>query len=222
MQTVPSILESDVSQLFYQINRLSPYYKIFQIDITDGVFVANRTLAIEEIIKSLNEKKFTVGDDLSFDFHLMVRDYEGEINKLEKLKSMIKIRNVFVHFSAVNNFGLDVLNFSSFPVGLVLNPEDGVDALKEKFNLGSLPFIQIMSVVPGAQGQPFLPEMLKKVEQLRLMDYRMEIFLDGAVNDKTLPYIGSLKYKPDIICPGSYLTKTNQLEVNVEYLKKFI
>ena len=78
-----------------------------------------------------------------------------------------------------------------------------------------------MSVTPGVQGNPFLPNTLKKIEQLRILGYRFKIFLDGAVNDKTLPFINEQKFKPDVICPGSYLTKTDQLQSHVDFLNKF-
>ncbi|MDO9028676.1 MAG: hypothetical protein Q7U68_07475, partial [Candidatus Roizmanbacteria bacterium] len=61
-------------------------------------------------------------------------------------------------------------------------------------------------------------ETLTKVERLRQLGYRKEIFLDGAINKKTIPIILSKKYQPDFICPGSYLTKTKTLEENVKYL----
>ena len=78
-----------------------------------------------------------------------------------------------------------------------------------------------MSVTPGVQGNPFLPKTLNKIEQLRDLGYRKKIFLDGAVNDKTIPIINKLKYKPDVICPGSFLTKAKDLEKNVKYLENY-
>lgn len=53
MQTVPSILEKDCSQLFYQINRLSPYFQRFQVDIADGIYVDNKTASLDNFIKYL-------------------------------------------------------------------------------------------------------------------------------------------------------------------------
>jgi len=213
MQTVPSILERTPQDLFLQINRLSPYFRRFQIDIADGIFVPNKTVQIEEIKDSLYK-------DCLFDFHLMVKDYETEIRKLEKLKKLINIKYIFIHFSAVSNFGLRFSNFSSIPIGLTLNPQDQINDLTSCYTLNTIPCIQIMSVTPGAQGNPFLPETLNKIEQLRDISYRKDIFLDGAVNEKTIPVILSKKYKPDFICPGSYLTKTKNLKKRVEYLKK--
>lgn len=213
MQTVPSLLEKTSEDLFSQINKLSPYFKRFQIDIADGIFVSNKTVQIEEIKDSLNK------DSLLFDFHLMVKDYEKEIKKLENLRKLIKINLVLIHLSVTVNYEL-LTTRSLFPIGLTLNPEDQVNNLTSCYSLKQIPAIQIMSVVPGVQGNPFLPETLMKIEQLRLLGYRNKIFLDGAVNDKTLLFINKQKFKPDVICPGSFLTKAKDLKKNVEFLSR--
>ena len=220
MQICPSMPLPTMEALAANINKLSPFYKYFQIDIGDGIFVSNRTVQVDEIAKDY--KLFNNYRSLIFDFHLMVSDFESDIKKLNQLKKLIKIKNIFIHFSAIRNWKLSgIRNLSSLPIGLTLNPEDQVDDLTSHYNLKQIPSIQIMSVVPGVQGNPFLPNTLKKIELLRLLGYRNKIFLDGAVNDKTLPIINKLKYKPDVICPGSFLTKAKDLEENVEYLSKF-
>jgi ribulose-phosphate 3-epimerase len=218
MQICPSMPLPNIKDLAENINRLSPYYDYFQIDIGDGIFVTNRTVQINDILKNYNQ--FNNYQSLTFDFHLMVSDFEKDIYLLNLLKKLIKIKNIFIHFSAISNFKLKISNLSDIPIGLTLNPEDQVDDLRNHYNLKQIPCLQIMSVVPGVQGNPFLPNTLKKIEQLRLLGYKSKIFLDGAVNDKTLPIINNLKYKPDVICPGSFLTKTNELEKRVKYLLK--
>ena len=77
MQTVPSILEKNPQDLFYQINKLSPYFKRFQIDIADGILVPNKTVQIEEIMKHVtcNIKHLT------FDFHLMAKTTKPKLKK---------------------------------------------------------------------------------------------------------------------------------------------
>ena len=220
MQICPSMPEPTMEALAATINRLSPYYNYFQIDIGDGIFVSNRTVQIDTILNDF--KQFNNYQFLNFDFHLMVSDFERDIAKLNQLNKYIVIKNIFIHYSAIKNFKLKIEKLSDIPIGLTLNPEDSVDNLKSHFNLKKLPTIQIMSVTPGVQGNPFIPNTLNKIEQLRLLDYRNKIYLDGAVNDKTLPFINEQKYKPDVICPGSYLTKTKTLKKNVEYLNQFV
>jgi len=221
MQVIPSILEKDSTSFLTQLNRLSPYFNAFQIDIADGIFVPNKTVQINDLYKVLSIKYQEI-KSLKFDFHLMVKDYEQEIKKLSNLviKEEINIKNVFVHYSLLPNYQLLISNYSNFSFGLVLNPEDSIELLTSNFKLTTIPSIQIMSINPGFQGSEFIPETLKKIEQLRLQDYRNKIYLDGAINQSTLPLITSLEYPPDYICPGSFLTKAENLANNVNYLKE--
>jgi pentose-5-phosphate-3-epimerase len=194
MKIIPTPLTTSIKEFQYSLEKLSPYYSHMQIDISDGKFVPNKSIQIEDINPLISNKHLT------FDFHLMVKDYEKEIKKL------ISVNNVFIHFSTIDNLELRITNYG-FPVGLVLNPEDSIEDLKSKFNLNEIPFIQIMGVHPGAQGNQFLPETLNKIEQLRDEHYRNNIYLDGGISEKTLPLILALKYQPDFLCVGSYLTK---------------
>src|SRR3989344_5620516 len=115
MQTVPSLLEKTPDDLILQINKLSPYFKRFQIDIADGIFVPNRTVQIDEIKDSLI-KDCLNKDSLSFDFHLMVKDYKSEIKKIEELNKIIKINLVLIHLSVTTHYSL-ITNHSLFPIG---------------------------------------------------------------------------------------------------------
>jgi len=224
MKICPSILEYKAEDYFSTIKKLSPYYKYFQIDFADGVYVDNKTATLDEFLTftgSVLTKDRSYLKETIFDFHLMVKDYETEIKKLEEIKNIINIKNVFIHYDLFPNYSLLTSHYSLFNIGLVLNPQDQVSDLATRYRLRAIPCIQIMSIVPGAQGKPFLPETLNKIEQLRNLGYRNEIFLDGAVNDKTMPIIAALKYQPDFVCPGSYLTKTDNLKDHVDYLLQF-
>lgn len=210
MKVIPAPLNKTIEEFQEQILRLSPYYQRFQIDIADGIFVPNRTIQIDDIAHNTyflthNIKK------LAFDFHLMVKDWQTEITKLERLAEMIVIKNIFIHFS-VFPFQFPYPNpFSSSTIGLVLNPSDNISNLTCKYDINKIPFIQIMSVEPGFQGKQFLAETLNKIEQLRQINYKSEIFLDGGVNEKTLPIIKAQRFKPDFLCIGSYLTQEKNI-----------
>lgn len=223
MQICPSILEPTAEALVRTVNRLSAFYNYFQIDIGDGIYVSNRTVQIDEIMT--NFSRFNNHQNLYFDFHLMVSDFESDISNLNLLKKSLQIKNIFIHLSAISDFSLwppeKILGLSSIPIGFTLNPEDQVTNLTELYPLNIIPCLQIMSVTPGVQGNPFSPNTLLKIEQLRVLGYKSKIFLDGAVNDKTIPIINKLKYKPDVLCPGSFLTKATNLEERVKFLKNY-
>ncbi len=219
MQVIPAPLEKSSEDLYQQIKKLSPYFKRFQVDIADGIFVPNRTVQIEDISAAMKQWDNKILSGLTFDFHLMVKDYESEIKKLTKLRKSMIIKNVFIHFSLLPNYQLLATTYPQFSFGLVLNPEDSVENLTKRYTLNALPYIQIMSVTPGFQGSPFIPETLLKFKKLREKKYQGDLFLDGAINKDTLPTIKSLQFQPDYLCIGSFLTKSPDLQKSLSDLK---
>lgn len=219
MQIIPAVLVKTPEEFFEQIRKLQPYFKHFQIDIGDGKFVPNVTLQIDELLKYTPALQSEM-KDLIFDFHLMVVDYKKELKKLETLHKSMHIKNILIHFPFFSN-NKSLITNNKFVFGPVLNPEDSVSDLAKKNNLQTIPFIQIMTVHPGFQGAPFVPEALQKIEQLRNIYYRNKIYVDGAVNEKTIPLILSQKHKPDVLCVGSYLSKAENVEERAKKLLTF-
>lgn len=212
MQIYPSILEANVISLFNQLNKLLPVFNHCQIDIGDGVFVQTRTVQLEEIISLLeqNPKIFTVPvEQKTFEFHLMVEDFEQEFAKIDKLKRYFNVLTVLIHLQPLARHHYAIPN-TNFKLGLSLNPEDSVTDNMKAIQLFDT--IQLMTVQPGLQGQPFLPDVLHKIEELRSAGYDGKIILDGAMNDQTLLTVLQQKELPDAICPGSYLGKNDPQE----------
>ncbi len=216
MLIIPSLVEKIPEDLFAVMQKLSPYYQQFQVDIEDGIYIPNKTLSVSDIQRYLLNR--TAPKNLVYDFHLMVKEYEKEIEKIDILKKILNIQSILVHTSLRPDYQMLCKKYPSFAFGLVINPREDVGVVASQYDLNTISIIQIMTVTPGPQGQPFIPEALQKIEQLRKMGFRSKIYLDGAINEKTIPIITSLKYKPDVLCPGSYLAKTDRLEERVEYL----
>ncbi|MCV5976866.1 D-allulose-6-phosphate 3-epimerase, partial [Escherichia coli] len=72
-------------------------------------------------------------------------------------------------------------------VGLILNPETPVEAMK--YYIHKADKITVMTVDPGFAGQPFIPEMLDKLAELKAWRERegleYEIEVDGSCNQAT-------------------------------------
>lgn len=221
MKIFPSILETQIDAFWQQIKKMIQIFPYFQIDIADGQLVANKTVQIEEIIRTISNFQFLISKH-QLEFHLMVDDYFKEIKKLKKLVHFIKIKKILIHLNALkeSNFQFLTSNFqppdSLFSYGLVLNPKDGV---KENWPvIKKFSTTQIMTVNPGFQGSPFLPKNLEKINELRELGYQGIITLDGAINDETLPIVLKNKYLPDVVFPGSFLRE--KPGENLEILKK--
>lgn len=228
----PSILESITDDYLKTIKKLSSFFNYFQLDIADGVYVKNKTAPIDDILKTLNTQQLLITNNY-FDFHLMTKNYKNDIEKIFSYKDKIKIKNIFIHYNLKpkepffnNQKKSPTINHKSLiNIGLAINPEDKISDLAKNYNLNSISIIQIMSVNPGAQGNPFIENTIKKIEQLRILGYRNKIFLDGGINDKTIHFILRQKFFPDVICPGSFLTKAKnetELKKRIDFLLKFI
>lgn len=191
----PSILERNVDDFTTQLQTVAPYFSHFQIDITDGVFVPGLTVQPNDLMSV----DWNVLSGKTVEFHLMVRDYASYIEELERLDPKLAINHIFI---PARESGKNTFSHPKYEIGLVLNPED---AITDYFELIlQYKSILLMTVDPGVQGNPFKPEVLDKIDALRVGGYTGEIVLDGGINDVTLKEIVSRKYVPTGVCPGSY------------------
>lgn len=214
MNIYPSILETDIQELSNDLTRLTPHFDYLQIDIADGIFVPNKTIQIGDI-KTLMEFPEWDLAYLQFEFHLMVQDYATPLRELEDIPD-IYIRNVFIQLKALQHTFDELSDHTPFDVGVVLNPEETVeDSWGQVKDFAS---IQLMTVQPGQQGNPFLPEVLDKITQLREKGYEGEIVLDGAINEENLRTVMQKPHQPDAVCPGSYF-KTEDVAERLEKLR---
>jgi len=222
MQLIPTILEETPPGVVDQINRLSPYFSAFQIDVVDGIFAPNKSPSVNDLITSFKSLSFQTKKQIVFDFHLMTRDYEKEVTYIEALSDEITVRNILIHSDLTPDYLLLSKKHPGFVFGAVLSSEDNVYEVMKNYNINSLPIIQFMTVHIGFQGNPFIDIVLKKIEQLKKEDFRGQIFLDGGVNEQTVPIIMSKKYKPAVLCVGSFVTKTDKLTEHVSLLREQI
>lgn len=199
MKLIPAVLEADLQDFEKQVNYFRKYFNQIQIDISDGLYTPQKTIDILEINK--------LGSDFSniiFDFHLMVKNPSIEIRKIKNLVN-IKTNIVLVHIDQIENLEIN----EPVNIGTVLNPEHEVADYFE--TIIEYPYVQIMTVNPGFQGQTFQDGNLLKIQQLREHGFNGQIFLDGGINESSLVLINKNVFKPDFLCIGNYL-KTNTEE----------
>jgi ribulose-phosphate 3-epimerase len=216
MQVIPTILENETQHFISQLKRLLPYFNHLQIDVGDGIFVPNKTIGANDVLTSIRQLDNEIIKGCVFDFHLMVVDYDKNIKIIQEIKKYVKVENILVHFGALKED-------YTYDFGLVLDPKDDINTIASEYDLKKIPVVQIMTVNPGFQGSPFLPQTLNKIEQLRLLNYRNKILVDGGINDQTIPVILSQKYLPDTLCVGSFLTRAKDEELfkRIKQLKNY-
>lgn len=239
MDIYPSIMKSSAEDVWDNIFRTKHLFSLFQIDIADGIYVDARTAQPEGLLSAFEKTSDrNTRSAFSCEFHLMVDDFSSMMPALQRLRELITIDRIIVHYEPLQKWLANqplkqapnlLKETFGFSFGLALNPEEyeihGVsktDNLPDTTNPfingdGVLSFdcIQIMTVNPGAQGQSIIPSALDKVDHLRAAGYEGRITLDGAMNNETLPIVLEKSYLPDALCPGSYLEEDTENRLRI-------
>ena len=180
---------------------------LIHVDLMDGEYVPNRNFTIEEIMSLLR----LVTKPL--DIHLMVK------NPFQYIKELVKL-NVYmitVHLDATPNMIRTTyfLKEHNIKFGLALNPLEDVHTIDQW--LTTIDYVLIMGVTPGAGGQQFMPEVLKKIDYFK--DRNVMLGIDGGINAETVKYLKD--YHFDIVVSGSYICMSDDYNEAIKQLKKY-
>jgi ribulose-phosphate 3-epimerase len=98
-------------------------------------------------------------------------------------------RNITVHVEAEHDVSktLAAIRKAGCTAGLAISPPTEIEALRPF--LAEVDLLLVMTVNPGYGGQPFIPAMLEKVEQLaawrKELGLSFHIQVDGGINSET-------------------------------------
>jgi ribulose-phosphate 3-epimerase len=185
----PAILTNDIKDFKIKIKKLG-FAKIIQIDFCDGKFVKSKTLMPRDISKiNINQK---------IECHLMINHPESIIKDFINLKPY----SIIIHYESTKNIKslLQLIKSNKIKAGLALNPKTNPKNIIPY--LKDLDFILVMTVVPGKQGNKFLPDCVKKIKYLRSIT-KKPIEADGHIDNKYYRIVE--KAGANILISGSYI-----------------
>ena len=180
MMFSPSLMCMDLLYLKEQVEILNERADFYHVDIMDGHFVKNITLSpfFVSTLKRISK--------LPIDVHLMTEYPDDYIEELAKSGADY----ICPHAETINKDAFRIINkIKSFgcKAGIVLNPATPIEWIKYYIHL--LDKITVMTVDPGFAGQPFIPEMLDKIKELKELKekngYEYLIEVDGSCNERT-------------------------------------
>ena len=216
IQISPSILSADFSQLGNEIKNLERGgADLIHVDVMDGHFVPNLTIG-PPVIKAL--RKYT---KLPFDVHLMISPVHKYIKDYADAGSDI----ITIHPEATDNLKNSIKHIRNLKkrVGVSLNPDTPV---KKVINhLVNIDLILVMSVYPGFGGQKFMPEIIKKIEELSYIRGRenlnFDIEVDGGINFSNSKLV--IEAGANILVSGTTIFRENKGDIkkNIKILKKY-
>jgi ribulose-phosphate 3-epimerase len=214
IQISPSILSADFSQLGKEIKKLEEGgADLIHVDVMDGHFVPNLTIG-PPVIKAL--RNYT---KLPFDVHLMISPVHKYIKNFAEAGSDI----ITIHPEATENLKESIILIKELnkKVGVSLNPNTEINILESELN--NIDLILVMSVFPGFGGQKFIPETIKKIENLKEIkdknNYSFDIEVDGGINFSNCKEV--INAGANILVSGTTIFKENNgnIKKNIETLK---
>lgn len=197
MRLSVSILNSkDKINMIKTLNNTKISY--IHIDVMDGLFVSQKSLPSDEIIK------LSPFSSKPLDIHLMV---ENPMYYIERIKELPNIDNITIHLE-INKDIKNILNKIKeygFKGSLAIKPNTDINLLVPYLDI--IDRILIMTVEPGLGGQPFLensPNRIKEIKKL-IKDKNIELEVDGGINNQTINKVKDA----DISVVGSYITTSD-------------
>ena len=210
----PSILSADFSQLGTEIKRLEKGgADMIHVDVMDGHFVPNLTIG-PPVIKALKKHS-----SILFDVHLMISPVHNYIEAYSNAGADI----ITIHPEATDNLKSSISKIKELKkkVGVSLNPKTKIDVLLN--DIDQIDLVLIMSVNPGFGGQKFMPEVLKKIKELkeiqRKRELNFDIEIDGGINFDNSKI--AIEAGANILVSGTTIFKSNNGDINknIELLK---
>ena len=179
------------------------------LDVMDGKFVKNKTFdhKLVDKIKDMTS--------LLLDVHLMIENADAVIDKYAEAGADI----ITVHFEAYKNIEetLKKIKAKNVVSGVAINPKTPALKLKDLLDTGLVDVVTVMSVQPGACGQKFIPGSAEKVAEIRELNKKVFIEIDGGVNTKNASILRKLG--ANIIVSGSTIFSSKNIKRTIKQLK---
>lgn len=212
IKIAPSILSADFSILGKEVKDVEKAGADYiHIDVMDGHFVPNITIGplIVEAIRPVTS--------LPFDVHLMIENPEKYIQNFVRAGADI----ISVHTESCRHLHRTIYQIKEqgIKAGVVLNPATPIEMIRDV--LTDIDLVLLMTVNPGFGGQTFIPNVLKKIEQVKRwkdeQNLTFEIEVDGGINDETAKQC--VEKGVDVLVAGSYIFNNKNREQAIEMIR---
>lgn len=186
---------------------VEPYVERVHLDIADGIFVPNMTIAGFEEIED-------VETDLKIAVHLMVSKPENHIVRWLETP----VDQFIFHIEATDKAQevIDKIKEAEKAVGIAINPQTPVRAI-EPF-IDQVDLVHFMTVEPGFYGSEFAESVLPKISDFHFYYPDKPIQVDGGVDLETAPKL--IEAGATLLIAGSYIFKSKKYAEAIEKLKK--
>lgn len=207
-QIVPAILEKnkhDFDHIVQAVLKLHGIERI-QVDFADGKFVPNVLISPTEV-DSLNPA-------FIWEAHLMCQEPMDFLDF--QLSGFNKIIIHYEAYSSLENLlrAITIIKSLNIEPAVCIKNDTKIEVLKDLLNI--VKHFQLMSIVPGVQGNPFIENTYARIKELRQLAPHAIIQVDGGVNESNIKLLKQAG--ADLLSVGSALVKSSNITQSYENL----
>lgn len=171
---IPAIMPKSLRELEEQLTKVWSFAPRVQLDVMDGIYRPEKTISPE----LLNQ----IDTIVTWDVHLMVDQPEKWIRQCV-MGGAERIFGQVEKMVDMTAFIADA-EAETMAVGLAYDIDTPLDGLETVIN--DLDAVLLMSVPAGAQAREFDERVLTKIKQVRKMNKRIPIVIDGGINEEKM------------------------------------
>ena len=215
VKVAPSILASDFAKLGETVQRLEKSGADYvHCDVMDGNFVPPITFGAQTV------KALRPHTRLPLDCHLMIMNPHKRVEDFVKAGADI----ITVHEEACHRYGfiktLQKIHACGVKAGAVIRPNTDLSVLYDA--LEDVDMYLLMSVRPGWGGQKFIPETLKRIENLRNFCIKngkpeLDIEVDGGITEENVGSV--ISAGANVIVAGSTVFRAADMAAAIKGLR---
>lgn len=208
IKIAPSILACDFARLGEEIEAvIEAGADWIHVDVMDGHFTPNITMG-PPVVAAIRKHS-----SVPLDVHLMIANPDDYIADFANAGA----DNISFHIEATHHplRTIDKIRSLGCSPGIVLNPATTEDAIE--FVSEHVDFVLVMTVNPGFGGQSFIPEMVRKIQNVRAMMGGRDVQVDGGIDDITARE--AVAAGANVLVAGSYIYQHDSYLAAIESLK---
>ena len=172
-EIVPSMLSVENEMARY-IDMLKGKVESVHIDVMDSIFVDRKAFGVDAIVELDTYLKLVV--------HLMAVNPESLVPDY----ALAGADTITFHVEAVKDPAavIKMIKDEGCKAGISLKP--GTPLEKIKPFLKDADIVLVMAVEPGRGGQELIPKMLDRIKEIRKLNRKIDIEVDGGINKYTI------------------------------------